>query len=279
MSSIEEAVNYCKNYAADNSHGYELGSRDYSFGTDCSGLVRLYSAKIEGVQPNNYPDMSTRSMRSVMTSRGWKSFSFTGTGNLQYGDVLLTNTKGHTVIWLGGNTILGAEGDWDGRDGDSSGSEICVRSYYSYSWQYVLRWPGGSSSSGNGSSSDSGVFEVDGYWGKKTTLESQKQAGTVADGYVDGQSEIWRSHLMGCTTGWRWCTGEAVTGSPLMKKVQITLRDKYGQDVGEIDGIAGKKFWQAMERAAGYKADDVGLEAPSNTIIWYQRQIKARTFF
>lgn len=274
MSSIADAVNKCKQYAADNSHGYELGSRDYSFGTDCSGLVRMYAAYVEGVQPNNYPDMSTRSMKATMTSRGWKSFAFNGTGSLEYGDVLLTNTKGHTVIWLGGNQILGAEGDWDGRDGDSSGSEITVRSYYAYSWQWVLRWPGGSSGTDS-----NGKLKVDGFWGKDTTLESQKQAGTVADGYVDGQSQIWRSHLMGCTTGWRWCTGEAVTGSPLMKKVQITLRDKYGQDVGEIDGIAGKKFWQAMERAAGYKADDVGLEAPSNTIKWYQRQVNAGTFF
>ncbi len=274
MSSLSEAINKCKQYAADNSHGYELGSRDYSFGTDCSGLVRMYAAYVEGVQPNNYPDISTRSMKATMTSRGWKSFAFNGTGSLEYGDVLLTNIKGHTVIWLGGNQILGAEGDWDGRDGDSSGSEITVRSYYAYSWQWVLRWPGGSSGTDS-----NGKLKVDGFWGKDTTLESQKQAGTVADGYVDGQSEIWRSHLMGCTTGWRWCTGSAVTGSPLMKKVQITLRDKYGQDVGEIDGIAGKKFWQAMERAAGYKADDVGIEAPSNTIKWYQRQINAGTFF
>lgn len=273
MSSIDSAIAKCKQYAADNSHGYELGSRDYSFGTDCSGLVRMYAAYVEGVQPNNYPDMSTRSMKATMTSRGWRAFSFSGTGSLQYGDVLLTNTKGHTVIWLGNNQILGAEGDWDGRDGDSSGSEITVRSYYAYSWQWVLRWPGGESGT-----SSSGDLDVDGFWGSSTTLRLQEQAGTVADGIVSGQDQYWKNSVPACTSGWEWGSGSAVTGSPLMKKVQTTLRDKYGQNVGKIDGILGPKLWQALERAAGYNPDD-GLDAPSNTVKWVQRQSNAGTFF
>lgn len=278
MSGIEDAISKVAAYAADDSHGYELGSRDYSFGTDCSGLARMYAAYVEGVSPTRYPDMSTRTMRATMTSRGWKAIAFSGTGSLRRGDVLLTNTNGHTVIWLGSGRVLGAEGDWDGREGDSGGREVCERAYYDYDWQWVLHWPG-SGSSGSSSGGSGGRLAEDGRWGSDTTREGQEQAGTVADGVVDGQDASWRGHLAACTSGWRWCSGAGVAGSPFIKAVQRALRDRYGQDVGDIDGIAGRKFWRALEGAAGYVPDEVGLEDPSNSVRWLQRRLNAGDFF
>lgn len=123
-------------------------------------------------------------------------------------------------------------------------------------------------------------LKVDGYWGEGTTREVQRQAGTAVDGEIWGQNADWKPYFKGCTTGWKWETlREEITGSPAIKAVQRCLRDKHGQDVGDIDGIAGRKFWRALERAAGYPADEKGLEAPSNSIKWFQRELNAGTFF
>lgn len=122
-----------------------------------------------------------------------------------------------------------------------------------------------------------GKLTVDGLWGEDTTRAAQKQAGTPVDGIVSSQEKEWKSKFKGCTTGWEWVSKPK--GSQLIEKIQITLRDKYKQNVGEIDGIAGKKFWQAMELAAGYDADNKGFEYPSNTVKWFQKKLNAGTFF
>ena len=42
----------------------------------------------------------------------------------------------------GPNRIIGAEGNWDGRHGDGSGSEIVERGYYANEYNYILRYKG-----------------------------------------------------------------------------------------------------------------------------------------
>ncbi|WP_162607401.1 NlpC/P60 family protein [Enorma massiliensis] len=271
MAGIEGALEAVLAYAADDSHGYVFGASDYGAGTDCSGLVQYYAAKLEGVEPTSYPNLNTRNMRSIMTGRGWKALEFTGTAALKRGDVLLTNTKSHTMIWLGGGRIVGAEGDWDGKRGDGSGNEVTERSYYAYSWQWVLRWPGGSDGG-------DGDLVIDGKWGRSTTLKGQEQAGTVPDGVVSSQNAYWKPKFAGCTTGWEWLESD-YTGSPFIMAMQTTMRDKYGIDVGDIDGLAGRKFWRGLEKLAGFEPDEEGLEYPSNTIKWLQGQFNAGTFF
>ena len=143
MASVEAALAECLSYARDDRHGYELGyhgSSAMATGTDCSGLVRYYAALLAGVPTDSFPDFSTRTERSVLTGRGWSATSFS-ISKARRGDVLLTETRGHTVIYLGGSRILGAEGDWDGRRGDSGGREVCERDYYDYSYNWILRPP------------------------------------------------------------------------------------------------------------------------------------------
>ena len=120
-------------------------------------------------------------------------------------------------------------------------------------------------------------LKVDKLWGEDTTREAQEQAGTPVDGIVSSQDKSWEPKYRGCTTGWEWVS--KAEGSQLIIKIQTTLRDKYGQYVGEIDGVAGRLFWRAFERAAGYDADEKGLEYPSNTIGWFQEKLNAGTFF
>lgn len=143
MTAMDTALAKARAYAANNSHGYELGYHSAAamkVGTDCSGLVRYYVACMEGKSVDSMPDFSTRSERRVLSARGWQLLPFS-LGALKRGDVLLSNSRGHTVIWLGNGRILGAEGNWDGRRGDGSGREVCERDYYAYGYETILRAP------------------------------------------------------------------------------------------------------------------------------------------
>lgn len=146
MPGIEDGIATVVKYADNDYYGYTLMSGNhYSYdpGTDCAGLARMYAAAVEGVGFNNYPDFGTWNERQVLTARGWKAIPFSRS-KMKRGDILLRalgDSSGHTVIYLGNGLIVGAEGNWDGRRGDSSGREICVRSYYDYSYNYILRPP------------------------------------------------------------------------------------------------------------------------------------------
>lgn len=144
MPGVEGGIATILTYADDNRHGYELRERDYDIGTDCAGLGRLYAAAVEGVSVEGYPDMHSWDIADKLRARGWQVIDFSE-GAKRRGDVLArvdpSGGTGHVVIYLGGGRIVGAEGDWDGRAGDSSGREICERSYYSYGYKYIVRPP------------------------------------------------------------------------------------------------------------------------------------------
>ena len=146
MPGIEAGVATALAYAADDSHGYELRSRDYDFGTDCAGLGRLYAAAVEGVAVTSLPDMHSWDIADVLAKRGWQKLAFSESKKRR-GDILVrvdpTGGTGHVVVYLGDGRIVGAEGDWDGRRGDSSGREVTERSYYSYGYKYIVRPPEG----------------------------------------------------------------------------------------------------------------------------------------
>ena len=143
MTAMDKALAKARAYAADDNHGYELGYHSAAamrVGTDCSGLVRYYVACMEGKSVDGLPDFSTRTEKGVLKARGWQLLPFSLT-TLKRGDVLLSNSRGHTVVWLGNGRILGAEGNWDGRRGDGSGREVCERDYYPYGYEAILRAP------------------------------------------------------------------------------------------------------------------------------------------
>lgn len=146
MPNIERGIQTILTYAKDDGKGYELCSGNhytYEPGTDCAGLVRMYAASAEGVALESYPDFGTWNERQALTARGWQAIPFSRS-KMKRGDILLRakgDSTGHTVVYIGNNSIIGAEGNWDGRRGDSSGAEICVRSYYDFSYDYILRPP------------------------------------------------------------------------------------------------------------------------------------------
>lgn len=144
MAGIEDGLATIEAYAIDNTHGYTLRERDYDVGTDCAGLGRLYAAAVEGVSVSTYPDCHSWDIADVLKARGWQVISFSESAK-QRGDILARvdpkGGTGHVVVYEGGNQIVEAANDFDGKPGDSSGKEICKRSYYSYGYKYIVRPP------------------------------------------------------------------------------------------------------------------------------------------
>lgn len=89
-------------------------------------------------------------------------------------------------------------------------------------------------------------LDVDGYWGKATTSKLQQVFGTPIDG------EVWHQWLYNnkswCTTGWKWDT--TGYGSALIRAMQRYFNSK-GYGAGEVDGLVGAKFWNALMKHTG----------------------------
>lgn len=145
MTIPEKAVEWALQIAADDSHGYDQGSRwgpDY----DCSSLV-ISAYKHAGVP---LTCTYTGNMRANMLDNGFIQVNdidlATGAG-LQPGDVLL-NVVHHTAMAVGGGYIVHASGNekggaTGGKTGDQTGREISKTRYFNFSpggWDYVLRY-------------------------------------------------------------------------------------------------------------------------------------------
>lgn len=145
MSKVEAAVDWMVHIAYDDSYGYDQNNR-WGPNYDCSSLV------IQG-----YENAGTGVKSAGATYTGNMYFTFTRCGfidvtdkvnlsngnGLQYGDVLL-NDEHHTAVYIGNNQIVHASINEKGKarggqSGDQTGREICVRSYYNYPWNHVLR--------------------------------------------------------------------------------------------------------------------------------------------
>ena len=138
MGVIQNAVNWAVAIANDASHGYDQNNRwgpDY----DCSSFV-ISAYKHAGVP---LTCTYTGDMLSNMLANNFSSISLTA--GIQYGDVLLNVSKGHTAIYIGNNQLVQASISENGtvhagQVGDQTGAEIAVRSYYNYPWEYILRY-------------------------------------------------------------------------------------------------------------------------------------------
>lgn len=137
------AAAFMEAMAADDTHGYDQGSRwgpDY----DCSSLV-ISAYKKAGVP---LTCTYTGNMKADMLAHGFKdvtrSVALASGSGLIRGDVLLHETH-HTAMYMGGGRIVHAAGNeygkaLGGRTGDQTGKEICVAGYFNFPWQCVLRY-------------------------------------------------------------------------------------------------------------------------------------------
>ena len=145
MTVPEIASAWMEAMAADDTHGYDQGSRwgpDY----DCSSLV-ISAYKKAGVP---LTCTYTGNMKADMLSHGFKDvtkkISLASGSGLIRGDVLLHEVQ-HTAMYVGSGKIVHAAGNeygkaTGGKTGDQTGREICKAAYYNMPWQVVLRYEG-----------------------------------------------------------------------------------------------------------------------------------------
>ena len=151
MTTVEKATRFMEDLAADNSHGYDQANR-WGPDFDCSSAV-ISAWQNAGVPVKSYGASYTGNMYPVFKQCGFTDVTSTvnlATGaGLQRGDVLLNHTS-HTAMFVGNGTIAHASinehgGTTGGQSGDQTGREICLRSYYNYPWNAVLRYTKGGS--------------------------------------------------------------------------------------------------------------------------------------
>ena len=138
MSVIETAISWALGIAKDPAHGYDQNNRwgpDY----DCSSLV-ISAFKAAGLP---LTATYTGNMKYDFLRNGFEEVS---DNTLKRGDVLL-HEKNHTAMYIGNGQIVHASINErgtikGGQVGDQTGGEICVRGYYNYPWDCVLRYVG-----------------------------------------------------------------------------------------------------------------------------------------
>lgn len=112
---------------------------------DCSSLVQhvLKESGFDTGYPHAVGVFYTGNLRPMLTARGWVNIGVPPMYALQPGDVLLAEGH-HVALYLGGGYLGEAAIDERGRltggmDGDPTGQETRVRTFYSYPWTHVLR--------------------------------------------------------------------------------------------------------------------------------------------
>lgn len=143
-SGVEDAVLWAISIANDNSHGYDRGDRDGGVDFDCSSLVSW--AFRENGFDIPLPSPATYTMKEPFIAAGFTWLEGIGNDSSQLfrGDILL-NINDHVAIYLGNGQVVEAlinefGGINGGEPGDQTGMEICVRGYYSFPWDGVLRY-------------------------------------------------------------------------------------------------------------------------------------------
>ena len=147
MSKIQDAVTLAKQWAADPQHGYDQSSR-WGPNYDCSSLIIMLLEQV-GIKVKSAGATYTGNMKSVFLRCGFEladvsALDLTIGAKLQAGDILL-NEANHAAIYVGNNQIVHASinekgGTTGGQSGDQTGKEVCIRSYYNYPWDCVLRY-------------------------------------------------------------------------------------------------------------------------------------------
>lgn len=137
---VQGAMDWAIAVAADNTHGYSQQTRNGNPNYDCSSFV-INAYEAAGVPVKEAGAGYTGNMRRSFTKVGFEWIPGNPSVNdLQPGDVLLRESS-HTEMYIGNGLNVGAHSDKDGRNGDSSGNEICITSY-SGPWEGVLRYVG-----------------------------------------------------------------------------------------------------------------------------------------
>lgn len=224
MLKIEKALQFMRNVAADDSHGYDQENRngpDY----DCSSLVATalnqagYDVPVTAYTGNLYTYLKKCGFTPVKSSADRKP-----------GDIWLSPGY-HVVMSVDADHIVHASINekgtiTGGRSGDQTGKEICERSFYvpSYGWTYHLRAP----------------EEV------------------IPDPVVPGGDEEVQCFIKFDNNATvYWYDGQKIRSfsSPQQKAaVELVYKDATGKDIPYYKGAAAEKFASALLEAVNRPA-------------------------
>ena len=123
-------VEWAKNIAADDSHGYSQPRRTGNPDYDCSSLV-YYALKQAGLDVGSYP-FSTYGEDAALKHAGFERHDWSRVSDLQTGDIVWSSS--HTEIYIGDGKFVGAHHDENNgiegpKPGDQTGDEISIDSY------------------------------------------------------------------------------------------------------------------------------------------------------
>lgn len=161
-------------------------------------------------------------------------------------------------------TIDGRSGSVGPRVRDYSVIQMCVRPAYKDADDDASNLPG--------------VLEIDGLWGRATTLRVQEIIGApYKDGVISRQNSDHRSKLQGCTTGWEWKKGGEKPGSPTI----ALLQKAWGVPEDQCDGLMGPvsanyMIAYYMKLGSGATQKDGRLDCPSITVMAFQERLNDR---
>lgn len=152
MTIPERAAQIAATIANDDKHGYSQQNRNGTLGSgdfDCSSLV-IYCYDLAFREAGVSPTPSqcgasyTGNMLAAFIRCGFENFRDDHGAGLQVGDVLLNEAK-HTAIVCSLNPVkvVNAGGDRGyPQSGDQTGTEIRIQNYWSFPWDWVLRYKG-----------------------------------------------------------------------------------------------------------------------------------------
>ena len=234
MINIEKAAAWAEATANDNAHGYAQDARwgpDY----DCSSFV-ITALRQAGFTLNA---TYTENMRSALLAAGFEDVTAkvnlsTGAG-VQRGDVLL-NDSSHTALALGEGKIVQASINekgtvTGGQNGDQTGREIQIRSYYNYPWNVVLRY------TVNGTSSAAGTAPA----GKKEEKTEMRMLKTGDKGY-----QVWVLQTLLIARG--FSCGETGADSDFGSATKAAVLNFQRANSLKDDGIVGPLTWAKLLR-------------------------------
>lgn len=140
-ATIQSAIDWAVATAADDTHGYSQQTRNGNPNYDCSSFV-IAAYDSAGIPVKEAGASYTGNMKNAFIKCGFEWIP--GTPNMEDllpGDVLLSEHD-HTEMYIGDGKNVGAHGNLDGVNGDSSGKELSVSDYPKRQWDGVLRYTG-----------------------------------------------------------------------------------------------------------------------------------------
>lgn len=131
--NADNYIDEAKQMADDDTIGYSMNNRCLNPDVDCSSFVyySLINSKTCSKKQLGSGPFSTADEPQKLKAAGFMEKGF-NKNDLEPGDILWYpkgfggHSYGHTEIYIGNNKTIGAHSNYDQKNGDSSGKEVCI---------------------------------------------------------------------------------------------------------------------------------------------------------